>query len=144
VVVPLLKSALSVEERLKKAVNKRLYKIFLRSIKYTPIILAINEIIFTFLNYYNVHCEYLSYVFGVSFMLLFFLYLMSYIFNFCNIYRVPLYYITAINLIGIYDSIFKISLTDLNMLRLYLILAGLFIIYYIYAEYNKKLAKAIS
>ena len=35
-------------------INKRLYKIFLGLIKYTPIIIAINQIIGTILNYFGI------------------------------------------------------------------------------------------
>lgn len=122
------------EENLKKeerSVNKNLYKIFLVLLKYTPITLAINDVLHSILSYYEVKCYFLSSLGGVSIFYLITLYILSYVFRFCYLYRIPLYYITMTNIIATYDVYKGIPLNDLQMLRLYLILAGIGIISYI-------------
>lgn len=94
------------EEKLKKeerSVNKNLYKIFLVLLKYTPITLAINDVLHSILSYYEVKCYFLSSLGGVSIFYLITLYILSYVFRFCYLYRIPLYYITMTNIIATYD-----------------------------------------
>lgn len=122
------------EEKLKREernVNKNLYKIFLILLKYTPITLAINDIFHSILSYYKIDCYFLSSPGGVSIYYLSTLYILSYVFRFCYLYRIPLYYITITNIIATYDEHKGIPLDDLQMLRVYLILAGISIISYI-------------
>ena len=128
------------EEKLKeegKSVNKRLYKILLLILKYTPFILAINETLFTILHYYEIDCIYLNISFGVSFIFLLQLYIISYVFKFCYLYRIPLYYVTVVNLIALYDGIIGIPISDLQMLRVYLSMAGISIISYIFLKVKR-------
>ncbi len=118
----------------KENLNKKLYKIFLVILKYTPFVLSINETVFTILHYYDINCIYLNITFGVSFIFLLQLYILSYLFRFCYLFRIPLYYVTVINLISLYDGIIGIPVNDLQMLRIYLSLAGISILSFIYLK----------
>lgn len=126
------------EER-SRSVNKNLYKLFLIILKYTPIVLAIDDILFSILSYLEYNYYFLSYLGGVSIIFLIMLYIISYVFRFCYLYRIPLYYITATNLIALYDEYIGINLEDLQMLRIYLILFGISIISFLYFRINAKI-----
>lgn len=116
---------------MERNVNKTLYKILLILLKYTPITLATFDIIYSILGYYSIENYIISGIAGVSLFYLFTLYILSYVFRFCYLYRIPLYYITLTNIIASYDEYYNIPITDLQMLRVYLILAGIGIISYI-------------
>lgn len=120
-----------------ESVNKTLYKVLLIVLKYTPITLAINDIIHSILSYYDIENYILSSFGGVSIAYLVTLYILSYVFRFCYLYRIPLYYITLTNIIATYDEHYGISITDLQMLRIYLILAGISIISYVILKVKK-------
>lgn len=98
---------------MEKNVNKTLYKLLLLILKYTPITLAINDIIHSILAYYEIENYIFSGIAGVSLAYLFTLYILSYVFRFCYLYRIPLYYITITNIIASYDEHYGIPITDL-------------------------------
>lgn len=128
------------EEKLnhQRVVSKNLYKVLLLILKYTPFILALNETIFTILHYYDIQCLYLNITFGVSFIFLLHLYIVSYVFKFCYLYRIPLYYVTIINIISLYDSLIGIPISDLQILRVYLSIAGFSLLSFIYLKIKSK------
>lgn len=118
--------------------NKRLYKLLILILKYTPITLAIDNIIYTILAYYEYNCYFLSYLGGVSIIFLIILYIISYVFRFCYLYRIPLYYITITSAIALYDEYIGIPLSDLQMVRTYFIIFGLSAVCFIYCKFKKK------
>jgi hypothetical protein len=118
--------------------NKRLYKLLILVLKYTPITLAIDNIIYTILAYYEYNCYFLSYLGGVSILFLIILYIISYVFRFCYLYRIPLYYITITSAVALYDEYIRIPLSDLQMVRMYSIIFGLSVVYFIYCKFKKK------
>lgn len=122
------------EERLR---SKKLYKIYLLSIKYSPIIILIVEILFSILAYLTFPTTWLSYIACVSFLYLFQLYVASYVFRFCYLYRLSLHSIVITNTLAIIDTSIKIPLSDLNMLRLYLIISLIGIILFILFKYKE-------
>lgn len=124
------------EERLRKAenVSKTLYKLLIVILKYTPVVLAIIDAMFSILSYFKINCYILSCFGGVSLMFLGILYIQSYVFKFCYLYRIPLYFITVTNLIALYDSYIGINLNDLQMLRIYLTLFCVSMISFIYLK----------
>ena len=119
-------------------INKNLYKIFLGCTKYTPITLSVVFVLNLISNRCGIMIPLLSYFGGVSFVFIMLLYLISLVFQFCYLYRIPLYYITAGNIIGIMDKYKLIPLDVLGMYRLYFILTGLAVICYIWLTYKSK------
>lgn len=101
--------------------SKMLYKLFLLLIKYSPFITLIIEILYSILAYFNVDCTVLNQLGSVSIMDMTFLYLASYIFRFCYLYRLALYSIILTNVLALVDMTIGIPLSDLNMLRVYLV-----------------------
>jgi len=121
-----------------QSLNKRLYKLLIVILKYTPIALSLDNILYSLLSYYEYKCYFLSYLGGVSILFLIILYIISYVFRFCYLYRIPLYYITITSAIALYDEYIGIDLTDLQMIRVYVSAFGLGIIALIYCKIKNK------
>lgn len=86
------------------SISKYLYKTFLIVTKYIPIILALVFVTTLIFNYLGKAVPILAYFGGVSFVFIGLLYLMSFVFQFCHLYRIPLHYVTIGNSIGIADT----------------------------------------
>lgn len=128
---------MDVEERLR---SKRLYKLELGLLKIIPMLLALVVFLNTTLSYIGIDLVILSYIGGVSLLPLIFLYLSSYVFQFCEYHRMFLHYVMVMDLVNIYDYYIGIPIGDLQIFCLYIIVAGisLFIILYLYVESHKK------
>lgn len=128
---------MDVEERLR---SKRLYKLELGLLKIIPMLLALVVFLNTTLSYIGIDLVTLNYIGGVSLLPLIFLYLSSYVFQFCEYHRMFLHYVMVMNLVNIYDYYIGIPIGDLQILCLYMIIAGicLFVILYLYVESHKK------
>lgn len=116
------------EEKLR---SKFLYKILLTLVKYTPIIILMVQITYSTFAYFCIDNIWLSYIGSVSLVNLLYLYIASYVFRFCYLYRLSLHSVVIVNLIALYDTLFRIPLSDLNMLRVYLIILLLGVIAFI-------------
>lgn len=128
---------MDVEERLR---NKRLYKLELGLLKIIPMLLALVVFLNTTFSYIGIDLVILSYIGGVSLLPLIFLYLSSYVFQFCEYHRMFLHYVMVMDLVNIYDYYIGIPIGDLQIFCLYMIVAGisLFVILYLYVESHKK------
>lgn len=116
--------------------NKSLYKVFLALIKYAPIIDLISEIGYSLFAYFKLDGSAFMFLGGFSIIGIVLLYLASYVFKFCYLYRVALHTIVLVNIMAIIDTIVGIPLSDLNMLRIYLITLLIGVIAYI--RFNMK------
>jgi hypothetical protein len=119
-------------------INKRLYKILLSFVKYIPITLSIIFIIQNFLVYANITNHILLYLGGSSCIFIVLLYLLSWVFQFCYLYRIPLHYVVVSNIIGMLDSVFRFPISNIGMLRIYFILFGITLIVYIWLMYKNR------
>ena len=112
------------------SVNRLLKKLFLFMIKYIPIMQMVGMLINNTLYYFNINTNtyYITnFITGNSIVTTILLYICSYLFHYCNWYRLI---ITAnlINLIiGIIDILFTIPITDFQLLVLYYTISVLFI-----------------
>lgn len=120
--------------------SKRLYKFELILLKFIPFILAIACLLNTILSYFGIDLIILTYLCGISFFTLLFLFVSSYVFKFCLYHRLPLYYVVVNNLLAIYDYHIGIPLNDKHLLILYLIIAWVFYILILidYVDADKK------
>lgn len=107
------------EEKLR---SKYYYKIFLISIKYLPIVDLILEILYSIFAYYEYNGIIFTFIGGFSLSGLWILYIASYVFRFCYLYRLSLHSILLVNILAIIDTFIGIPLSDLNMLRVYLVI----------------------
>ena len=119
-------------------INKNLYKIFLGITKYVPTVMAICFMLNTILAYYKIICPLFPYLGGTSFIVLVLLYIISWVFKFCHLYRIPLHYITIGNIIGIIDNIWTLPISNLGMCRLYFIFTGIMLLIYIWYMYKNR------
>ena len=119
-------------------INKRLYKIFLGLIKYTPITIAVNQIIGTILNYFGISSILITCFGGASIIFIIILFLISYVFNFCYLFRLPLVYSTIIISLKFIDGIIGLPITTIMMFQIIAILTGIFVILFIYYIYKNR------
>lgn len=128
------------EERLR---SKFWYKLFLVSVKYFPMFDIIIEITYSILAYFNYNPIIITFVGGFSLTGLLLLYIASYVFRFCYLYRLSLHSILLVNVLAMYDSFIEIPISDLNILRVYLIILLIGLLSFIKfkirdARHNKK------
>ena len=129
---------MELEEKSKHSLKKSLLKLSLYLLKIIPIVLSIIALVATLLDTFGMEAVILNYI--MFFVMYLFLYIASYMFNFCEYHRVFLHYIVITNLIKVYDYYIGIPITNFGMLQIYLILMviTLFIALYLYVKSNKK------
>ena len=118
--------------------SKSLYKIFLIWVKYTPMFLSIVQTLIIALNYQGISCTSIYYLGGLSIPFIIMLFIMSYVFKFCYLYRIPLWYLTVITSINFIDNLFVFPLSTLNLFRFYALLFGIFIITFVWYMYKNR------
>lgn len=117
--------------------DKNLYKIFITFIKYVPTVLAITKIIGLILSRLEITSFFMTCFGGTSILFLLLLYLISYIFRFCGLYRLSLNYVSTITGISILDWYLDLPIC-LNSYPMYFALTGLFIIAWIVYWYTHR------
>ena len=118
--------------------NKTLYKLFLIAIKYIPLIIAMVFVTSITCNYFGYSVPLLSYFGGACYIFIGLLYLISFVFKFCILHRIPLHYVTIGNVFGILTKYCSFSLSTLTMFRIYFILTGIMAIVYIWFMYKNR------
>ena len=123
--------------------NRDLYKIELDLLKVMPMLLATIYLVNTVLSYYDIVVLALSYIGGLSFIPLVFMYISSYVFRFCSYHRMFLHYIVINDLINLIDYHYTLPISDWELLILHMSIAGisLFIILYLYVKGHSKNVK---
>lgn len=116
-----------------KSVNKRLYKLELYSAKVVPMLMAGITLANTILSYVGIQLVCLSYIGGISLLVLIRFYITSYTYRFCSYHRIFLHYIFISNSVALYDYHIGIPLNNVNLFALNMIIAevSLFIILYL-------------
>jgi hypothetical protein len=125
-----------VEENLKS----KLYKVELGLLKVIPMFTALCYALNSILSCFYIDIYIFSYIAGLSFLPLIFLYISSYVFRFCSYHRMFLHYIVANEIINIIDDYIGIPVSDKVFLtiHLFLICFTLFIILYLYVKSHKE------
>lgn len=123
----------AVEEKLKLR-SKKLYKVTLVLLKVIPMLLAFCYTLNTTLYIFGIDSYILSYIAGMSLLPMIFLYLTSYVFQFCEYHRIFLHYIVLNDTINILDVYFGENISDWTYISIHLILlfVCLVIILYLY------------
>lgn len=104
-------------------------------------IMAALHLVNTTLFYFGIDLEILSYIGGVSFLTLGFLYLSSYVFKFCEYHRMFLHYVVVTNVICIYDTYIGIPVSDGALFTINISIAGIFLFIILYLKRNEQLFK---
>lgn len=122
------------------SVNKNLYKILLLLLKVIPMLTALGYLLNTLLLYIGIDAIILSYLVGMSLSTWLFVLIAAFVCKFCIYHRMFLYYILSADCINVIDSYVGIPVSDLSLLAIHFIVAGifLFLILYFYAKCNKK------
>lgn len=91
-------------------------------------------------SYFDIDLPILSYIASNSVVTIFYFYISSYVFRFCEYHRMFMHYTTVTWVINIIDLYIGIPIGDIPYLLLQLIVAGIFIfiILYLYVKSNKK------
>lgn len=118
--------------------DKSLYKIEIYTIKIIPIVLALICFLNTLLCYLGIDLIVLTYIGGISFITLGFLYLSSFVFRFCNYHRMFLHYITIVNILSYIDMEYEIPLSNFSLHILYTSLFLLFTFIFLYLKLNEQ------
>lgn len=118
--------------------NKTLYRIFLTLLRYVPVSLSLVQIVLLTLNYLGIKAMFLTYLGGNSLIFIIMLFILSYIFKFCNLFRIPLIYNTTIICISFARTYGMIPIDLIDLYRIYTILSGLFIFIYIIIAYKTR------
>lgn len=116
--------------------NKLLYRMELGLLKILPMLIALIYFINTLLSLFGIDLVILSYIGGISFIPLIFMYLSSYVFKFCEYHRMFLHYIVLDNIISIIDLYIGIPVSTKWIILIHIILFGvcLFVILYLYLK----------
>lgn len=119
-----------------KLINRNLYFIEVKLLKILPSLIALVYFINILLNLIGISLNFLSYISGISFIPLLFIYISSYVFQFCEYHRLPLHYILITNLLSIIGYEFEITIDIWLYIIIHSVLFGLtiFIALYLYLK----------
>lgn len=110
----------------------------IKLLKILPSLIALIYFINTILNLFDVSLNSLSYLAGMSFIPLLFMYISSYVFQFCEYHRLPLHYILINNLLSIVGYEFEIAVDVWLYIVIHSILFGLSIAIALYLYLKDK------
>lgn len=112
--------------------NKMMYKLELICVKYIPILIAVIVLLNAILSYFDIYVSELNYIAGTSFLTLIPMYISSYTYKFCEYHRMFIHYILTHKLVAIIDLYIGIPVSDLTLLWIYLVIAGIFMLVILY------------
>lgn len=119
--------------------SKKNVVILIRFLKIVPMLLAICESINSVLYFLNIDIPALSYIGGISFIPLLFIYISSWTYKFCSYHRMFLYYVAVINIINIIDFTYNIPISNLSMLSIHAAITAIFLFIILYLYRKEKL-----
>lgn len=128
----------SLNQNQRERINKDLYKLEIKLLKILPLVLAIIHMVNIFTSYFSIDLPILSYIGGVSFIPLTFMYLSSYVFNFCEHHRMFLHYVVLDNIICIYDLYIGIPISALSLFKVHIVLLGVFLFLILYLHQKSR------
>ena len=118
--------------------NKSLYKVFLTSLKYIPHLIGTLYYLYTILNLY-LNVSFINYIINLSILPLLYILISSFVFKFCIIHRIPIYYILILNLINIIWDTNSIMIKKSYVVVIYTILyLTIYVFPIIYKNIKKK------
>ena len=118
--------------------NKNLYKIFLTIVKYIPFVLSLMNVISTILNYFGLSTVILSCIGGSSILFLILLWLISFVFQYCYLYKIPLGFVSSLTAFNLLKFLKVISVNALDSYRIYAIILGIFILLFVIYRYKNR------
>jgi hypothetical protein len=128
-------------EKAEKQSRNLSHKSFLIILKYIPYILACRYAVSTLGDFFEYDLIGLGYICSVSVLTWLFMLLTSFIFKYCYIHRLPLYYMVINDLLNITDYYIGIPISVKSLLILHLLVIFIFMSLYIYG-YVKSIKKS--
>lgn len=119
--------------------SKTLYKLLVLLLKYIPMIIALCYLINTIAAIFDLDCQVLSHISGMSLLTWIFIYLSATVFRFCNYHKMFLWYILTDDLVSIVDYYLNIPIEDFQIIAVHCSIAGifLFVILFLYVKNHK-------
>lgn len=119
-------------------INKQLYKGILILLKILPFVICLMYMISTICGFFSIELIIIGYISHLSILSWLFLYLASYVFQFCTVHRLPLYYIALNDALVVSDNYIGIPLDIYNLFILHLLIIGVFIFLILYFHQKEK------
>lgn len=132
----------AVEERKpaeEKSINKRWYKVTLGLLKVIPMLLATYDALNTLTCLLGYNFIIFSFIGGVSFLTLAFLYLVSYVFRFCIYHRMFLHYVLVNNIISTLEFTVGLPVDFLGLCCIFSVNFCIFLFLILYFRKKEKL-----
>lgn len=129
-----LEDVMTMEE---KQVNKTLYRVLLLVAKVIPMLLAFLHFVNILFGYFNIDSTILTYLGGISFLPILFLYITSYALKFCAYHRMFIHYCVITNIINIYDEYIGINIDNERYVMLLLILTIIMLFITLYLKLKR-------
>ena len=114
------------------------HKSYLIITKYIPHFTAFIYVIYTLLGFLGIDLIELGHFVHISLMSWIYFYLNSFVFKYCYVHRLPLYYIALNEILVAIDTYYRIPISDFNLLVIHIILIGILILVYSYYYIEKK------
>lgn len=124
-----------------KSPGKRLYKALLVTLKVIPMMLAFSAMAGMLLDFFGIDSSVFSFVGGVSFLPLLFIYLASYAFRFCEYHRMFLHYVVANNILTYTDYLFGLPISNKSLFMSHILLIGVFLFLVLYFYRKERCCK---
>ena len=127
-------------DRVEKQERNLSHKSFLIILKYLPYFIASGYALTTFGDFFEYDLLGLGYLFNISLSAWLFMLLTSYVFKYCSIHRLPLYYIAVNEFLVNLDYYVGIPVNDTKLLLIHLtVIIGLIYGYsYYYVKHKLK------
>lgn len=126
-----------VEESSRSVRSKTLYKLLILLLKYIPMLIAICYLLSTLMAIFGLESNILSHLSGMSLFTWIFLYLASVVFRFCMYHKMFLWYILTDDLVNIVDYYVGIPVSNLNIIAIHCVIAGIFLFIILYLHQRK-------
>lgn len=110
-------------------------------LKVIPMLLALSTILGTLFDFFGWDASFFSFIGGISFLPLLFLYLASFVFRFCVYHRMFLHYIVANNILTYTDYLIGIPVSTITLFSIHLILIGVFLFLVLYFYRKERCCK---
>jgi hypothetical protein len=118
--------------------NNLKHKSFLIITKFIPHISAFMYIIYTLFQFAGIDMFILGYLINYSILTWLYFYLVSFVFRYCYIHRLPLYYILINEILTTTDYYLNIPISIINLLLIHILLIGILIFSYTYYYIKNK------
>lgn len=113
------------------------YKMVIYLLKLLPVLAAVSCFLNTAFSFWKIDISEISYISGLSLLPLFFFWFSSYVFRFCEYYRLPIYYVFINNTICWIDYFYGIPIDDFSMFFVHMLVALVCILIFLFLKIKK-------